>query len=70
MASDVVSEPPTKKSCSLSVSTINAADNVNLAGKIKITQEDGSVASYTTHVEAELSETPKEYPTSSTKDTP
>ena len=47
---DVMYEPPTKKSRSLTSSIINAADNGNLAGKITITQEEISVNYSTTHV--------------------
>ena len=56
---DVVSEPPTNKIRSLTSSTINTTDNANLAAKVTITQEEGCVDSYTKHVEAKLSETPK-----------
>ena len=63
-------EPPTKKSCSLAAAIINAADNVNLAAKITITQKEGSLDYSTTHVEEELLETSKAYAKSSTKDMP
>ena len=51
MVSDIVSEPPTKKTRYLISSTINAADNSNLAEKLKITQEQECVASSTPSVE-------------------
>ena len=46
-----MSEPPTKKIRSLTVSIINAADNVKLSAKLTTTQEEGYVAYYTAHVE-------------------
>ena len=54
-----MSEPPTKKIRSLTAEIINAADDVNLAAKPATTQEDGSVAYYTTHTEEALSEISK-----------
>ena len=46
-----MSQSPTKKICFLTAAIINAADNGNLAAKITITQEEGSVDYSTTHVE-------------------
>ena len=63
-------EPPTKKSCSLAAAIINAADNVNLAAKITITQKEGYLDYSPRHVEEELLETSKAYAKSSTKDMP
>ena len=40
---DFMYEPTTKKSLSLTAAIINAADNGNLAAKITITQEEGSI---------------------------
>ena len=51
VVSDVMYEPPTNKSRSLTAAIINAADNGKTASKTKITQEDGSVDYSTTHVE-------------------
>ena len=68
MASYVVSEPPTKKICSLATAIINTADHANLSEKLTITQEKGYVASSKTHVEESFSETSKSSETSSTKD--
>ena len=68
MVSDFVSEPPTKKIRSLTVAIINAAEDSNLTEKLTITQEEGSVASSTTHVEEAWPETPKASTTSSTKE--
>ena len=59
MLSYVVSEPPTNKRSSLPEVIINSSDNANLDAKITTTQEEGYVASYTTYVEAEFSETSK-----------
>ena len=59
MVSDVVSEPPTNKIRSLSSSIIIAVYNTNLAAKLTITQEEGYVAYYTTHVEEEFPEPSK-----------
>ena len=57
MLSDAVSEPPTKKVCSLTLSIINVAYNSNLNEKLTVTQEEVSLAYSTTHVEEEFSET-------------
>ena len=65
-----MSGPPTKKSHDLTAAIINRADNWNLAAKLTITQKEGSVDHYTTHVEESLSETSKAYEKSSTKDIP
>ena len=67
---DVVSDPPTNKIRSLTSPTINTTDNANLAAKVTTPQEEGYLDSYTTHVEAEFSETPKESAKFSTKDMP
>ena len=56
MVSDVMSGPPTKKSHDLTAAIINRADNWNLAAKLTITQKEGSVTYFTTHVEEVLSE--------------
>ena len=61
VVSDVMYEPPTKKSRSLTAAIINAADNRNLDAKITITQEEVSVDYSTIYVEESLSETPKVY---------
>ena len=47
VVSYVVSEPLTTKTCSLTESTINVADNANMSTKLTITQEEVSVASST-----------------------
>ena len=52
MVSDVVSEPSTKTIHSLVTAIINAVYNENLDAKTRITQEEVSVASSTSHVEA------------------
>ena len=70
MVSYVVSETLTMKICSLTSAIINVADNANLAAKITITQEEESIASSTTHVEASFSETPKASATYYTKNIP
>ena len=59
VVSDVMYEPPTKKILSLNAAIINAADNGNLASKIKTNQEEGSADYSTTHVEEEFTEKPK-----------
>ena len=51
VASDIVSEPPTKKSCFLTAAIINVADNSKFSSKITMTQEEGYLASSTTYVE-------------------
>ena len=51
VVSYVMSETPTKKIRSLTVSIINAADNVKFSEKLTTTQEEGYVAYYTAHVE-------------------
>ena len=68
MVLDVVSAPTTKESCSLTADMINAADNTNLTPKTTITQEEGYVDSFKTHVKEELSEKSKSFTNSSTKD--
>ena len=47
---DVVSEPPTNKSSSLTAAIINVANNANLSAKLTITQEELSIAYSTTHI--------------------
>ena len=54
MVSNVVSESTTKKICSLTAAIINAVDDANLNAILTITQEEGYVAYYTTHVESAL----------------
>ena len=51
MVSDVIYEPPSNKNRYLTVSIINAADNVKFSEKLTTTQEEGYVAYYTAHVE-------------------
>ena len=67
VVSDVVSEPPTKKLRSLTAAIINATGNANLSAKLTITQEEGSFAYSTIHVEEALSETFKASTNSSNK---
>ena len=67
VVSDIMYEPPTKKSRSLTASIINAEDNGNLSGKITIKQEEGYVDYSTKHVEEVLLETLKLSANSSNK---
>ena len=50
VVSDVMYEPPTNKSRSLTAAIINVADHGNLDVKIRITQEEVCVDYSTTHV--------------------
>ena len=63
VVSDVVSGPPLKKIRSLNAYVINTVENEKMSAKITITQEEGSVDYYTTHVEEVFSETSKSYST-------
>ena len=68
VVSDVMYEPPTKKIRSLTEAIINAAYDVNLAAKMTITQEEGSVNYSKTHLEEALPEISQSSEKSSTKD--